>query len=31
MEYEIREEFCTRAPALSYYAKPSDDAQLVRP
>jgi hypothetical protein len=24
-EYEIREEFCTRAPALSDYARPSDD------
>ncbi|MGD0014574.1 MAG: FRG domain-containing protein [Bryobacteraceae bacterium] len=29
-EYEIREEFCTRAPALSDYAKLSDDRVLSK-
>ncbi|MBZ5625718.1 MAG: FRG domain-containing protein [Acidobacteriia bacterium] len=29
-EYEIREEFCTRAPALSDYTKPSDDRVLSK-
>ncbi len=29
-EFEIREEFCTRAPALSDYAKPSDNRVLSK-
>ena len=29
-EYEIREEFCTRAPALSDYTRPSDDRVLSK-